>query len=284
MHSIRSSTKSIRRSSGLGALLIFCSLYGCSSGSDGGSGGGPVARVDNGRSYSTIQAAIDAADEGSVIEIAAGTFAEELWVDKRLTLRGHGAGTEIRTHGNRSSSDDSSSNTRAGLTIINVQGLVLEDIEFSGNPEDGIVVRQSSNIRLLGIIANGNGDDGIDIRESTDIVIAASNTRLSEFDSNADRGIQIRDSLRVTIEGVQSTGNQGDGIRIRDSLDSSILSSVVAGNFESGVRVRTSEVQIRGDSIFDNLEYGVRLRESPEAVLSNTDFRNGNGRGNVRRD
>ncbi|WP_157942202.1 FlgD immunoglobulin-like domain containing protein [Salinibacter altiplanensis] len=55
-------------------------------------GGGPITVDDDGPAdYASIQAAIDAADAGATIEVRDGLYAEDLTVDKTLTLEGANA-------------------------------------------------------------------------------------------------------------------------------------------------------------------------------------------------
>ena len=52
----------------------------------------PVHNVTQNTYYTTIQAAIDAANSGDTIIVAAGSYEEEVIVDKPLTLLGANAG------------------------------------------------------------------------------------------------------------------------------------------------------------------------------------------------
>src|SRR5687767_4065018 len=60
----------------------------------------PIPSVKNTKatnSYSTIQAAVDAADPGDTLVVGPGIYAERVIVSKPLTLRGAQAGVDART-------------------------------------------------------------------------------------------------------------------------------------------------------------------------------------------
>jgi nitrous oxidase accessory protein NosD len=48
--------------------------------------------------FATIQAAVDAASPGAVIDVDAGTYSENVQINKKLTLRGAQAGVDARSH------------------------------------------------------------------------------------------------------------------------------------------------------------------------------------------
>lgn len=57
----------------------------------------PVTNTTQGKGYGTIQAAITEANAGDAIVVAAGTFSEELTIDKSLTILGVNADNDART-------------------------------------------------------------------------------------------------------------------------------------------------------------------------------------------
>lgn len=74
----------------IGILAAFLATAGLSAATiTVGPGGAPDY------DYATIQAAINAADPGNTIQVAAGTYTERLMVTKAITLQGAGAGLSI---------------------------------------------------------------------------------------------------------------------------------------------------------------------------------------------
>jgi hypothetical protein len=88
---------------------------------DGRTGPNPyrVTNVTQGTAYTTIQAAVNAANAGDTILCDAGTFNERVTVNKSLDLRGAQYGASPITVGARLNPDDESIVTEAGLGYAN---------------------------------------------------------------------------------------------------------------------------------------------------------------------
>ena len=93
----------------------------------------PVHNVTKNLYYSTIQAAIDGASANDVIEVAAGTYAEQLTIDKAVTLNGANAGINAVT------------GTRGDESVIDVSGFTVNGISVT---EDSVTI---DGFEIIGI-------------------------------------------------------------------------------------------------------------------------------------
>lgn len=199
----------------LSALLIlaevtFASMHGAV---DVSSNGANTARstiiVDKkgDGDYYDIQDAVDDAEDGDVIIVKAGTYEEEIEIsDKSIELRGANIERTIIKGPERRS--------RTGITI------------------------ESDNCTVSGFSVF-NWSTAIEIKRSADCLIENCNTT-----SDGNRGIDIEDSCRITIDGndcslVKGVDIQGDdGISLEKCNDCLIANNTVRNNDEDGISLK----------------------------------------------
>ena len=168
----------------------------------------------------SIQAAINAAVSGDIIEINSGTYIENLHINKRLTIRGVDSG--------------------AGLPIIDANGIgnaieitadqvILEKIVSTNasksgmSPGAGIRFSSSNNGSIEGIVSYNNYY-GINLADSNNNTISESNISNSQcgiriYFSNGNR-LQNSDVLKTInpLDIVSSEGNLIQDNIFRDNL------------------------------------------------------------------
>ena len=94
----------------------------------------PVRNTTSGTTFSTIQAAITAATAGDVIDVCAGTFSENIVINKSLTLRGANAGVKA-TGSVRGAGESIIDGTGGGSTfVVHIQADNVTIDGFSINP------------------------------------------------------------------------------------------------------------------------------------------------------
>jgi len=118
----------------------------------------PVHNIDTGLDYATIQEAIDAAEtaDGDTITVDAGTYYENVIVDKMLTIIGAGQGVTIIDGGGTgnvvyvtadwvnitgfTATNSGSSGGDAGMKLYSVQNCYIENNNVSNNRGIGIYI------------------------------------------------------------------------------------------------------------------------------------------------
>jgi parallel beta-helix repeat protein len=252
--------------------------------------------------YTTIQEAINMANEGETILVEAGTYYEHVIVNKPLSLVGEnkqdtiidGSGAEtivniiasnitlsgftIQNGGLGIYLWGSSNNVISGNDVSNNgHGIYLSysgDNVVSGNNvsenEHGIYLEGSSYNTLTGNDASNNGH-GIYLSYSGDNVVSGNNV------SENEHGIYLEGSSYNTLTGNDASNNNGYGIRLYHS-GSNVLSGNDASNNGYGIYVDDSDNNIFSGNVLPNNEYGIHLSYSGSNVLSGNDASN-NGYG-----
>jgi titin len=112
--------------------------------------------VGNPTAYATIQAAVDAALPSAIIDVDAGTYNEQVYVDKPLTVRGARAGVDgrsnLRTLGGETVLNGAltASNTRTssfyiGANNVTIDGFTIQGQTTIGDEGAGVVIGPNRN-------------------------------------------------------------------------------------------------------------------------------------------
>jgi len=255
-----------------------------------------------GKSYETIQEAIDAASSGDTVYVYSGTYKENVTLDKPLALIGEDSDTTI-LDGN--GSED----------IIKV---ITDDCVISGftvkNGSTGIYVASDNNLITQNNITNMVGADGdsfITLDKtggvSTGIYLfrgvnnLISNNSISDITGGVGgttndwlctdgtggngMGIYLHFSMNNTlfnntisnIDGGAGGGDWGhsgigDGIRLYSS-DSNAITNIVANKSDNGMHLEhSSNNNTINNDIFSNNRYGIRLSSSDNNTIAGSNI------------
>jgi parallel beta-helix repeat protein len=149
-------------------------------------------QVGAGGNFATIQAAVNLAPEGSVVEVFAGTYAERVVLNKSLKLRasnaviegagvgGTGIGILVANTSNVEVSGFTVQNFERGVVFQNVSNSVLKGNEVRNStakgtgpitigvtPFEGIVLIASRNNDVTENFSHDNGHDGLMVTEGS---------------------------------------------------------------------------------------------------------------------
>lgn len=155
---------------------------------------------DGGADFTTIQAAIDAASAGNVIEIAEGTYSGDLAIDKALTLQGVSGSATGSTKMNPKSTPTCS----AGLPVVDASG-----------SSTGLTVG-ADNVTLSTLCITGAQTHNI----YTDTTISDLTLDSVEALNAGNQGFEVHNDASVTTLAITSSTFSGNniGLRIRGSV------------------------------------------------------------------
>lgn len=234
-----------------------------------------VTNTNTGAGFCTIQTAVDddSTQAGHTLNIAAGTYIENVVVDKSLTLRGAGEGSNPATD----TILDGSSLTGMGIHLNNnVTDVTIEDMRISNyggvNPSAGIYGGQSNhNLTIQNVTVNDNGpgyiaaSGGILLNGPIDTVLIDGITA----ENNWGRGIVIWNGLKTNITITNNTvrNNNCCGIELQDGTASGVTMSgnTVENNGDSGMAAigLTSGAGpnvIANNTVTDNGRFGIEIK------------------------
>ncbi len=209
---------------------------------DGRTGVNPyrVTNTTKGTAYTTIQAAIDAADAGDVIDVAAGTYAEAVTIDKAVTLQGAGneATDTVVTVNSGIGINITASNVivkslratggNSGINVADAANDVeVNTVTCTGNTY-GLLVQNVDNLHVTDCNLISNTSSGAKFRGQTDGLQISG----GHFDNNT-HGIYHADQpighaiQNATIDGATFSNNTGKGIYTEQMRDTTITNVTI---------------------------------------------------------
>lgn len=221
--------------------------------------------------YCDIQAAIDAADEGDTISIAAGDY--ELWqesihIKKSLILRGAGASTtRLMGEGN---APESLVNVADGVGSVTLSGMTLRDRVVSGSPAmgpGGLDHRGDDlNLRDIAFINNRGGWGGAARIQTLFGLIKIDNCTFEKNTGFAGGGLAVYNgtALELSINNSVFKNNNavfsGGALLMRDAAEVSLTNVLIennsAGNTGGGAHfftdISSSQIVIKDSTIVRN--------------------------------
>ena len=234
----------------LGKALIFVVLFaaflsvGCASAAT-------YTVCPSGCNYSSIQAAIEAADPGDTIEVHSGTYYENVDVTKQLILRGVGTGTGKPVV----DADDSGSAITLSADGITLEGFTVTNSGSHWRDDAGIKVTSNNN--------NITGNDAINSEDGFFLSSSSNNTITGNTVTNSEDGIYLYYSSNNTITGNTVT-NSNDGIYLYYSSNNNIITrNTVRDNSNDCISLVSSKSNnIIGNNLRDNNDNGISLSSS----------------------
>ena len=169
----------------------------------------PVFNEDSGESFATIQSALDAAGPGDTVQISAGTYMEDLNINKDgLTISGAGM-NQVTI--------DADGQSGWGIDLTGADGVTLEGFTLiRGGAADnrfGIhtqpVGGPIQDLTIVDVRVTESGRTGFDLNGINNLVLNG-----VVADNNSGAGIALTDVTNALIDSVETSANAWGGLAI----------------------------------------------------------------------
>ena len=235
-----------------------------------GKGGKHVLLVDNDKAqckkadFTTIQAAVTAANPGATILVCAGTYQESVTITKNdLRIRAKGApGTVIL--------DGMAQTLLAGFYIQNASGNLISGFKIQNFHEASILLDNGDRNRIRKNVATGAHHDGIELRLGSSGNRIEDNRVIDNLATNAC-GIQIRDAGSTgNVVRHNVSRNNNWGIRVGFAATNNVVfHNRSINNRLFGILNFTGAngTSIRGNRVFGN-PTGISIQQSTGVTVA----------------
>ena len=225
--------------------------------------------------YATIGAAVSAAAAGDTITVAAGTYSENVLVNKSLTLSGNGAvidgngagvvvvitADNVTLEGFTIQHSGSDAQTHAGVGLLWAQGCTVRNNTIHNNVH-GIALMSAKNNLIRNNTISTNTVYGLVLEAyaSTPNVASTGNTITENVISGNGR------------DGIYAGKDQNNNQYLENTITGTI-GLEVSGDFEgNGIYLwKSSGNTVNGNLIADHVEYGIEMMgSSGNSITGNT--------------
>ena len=163
---------------------------------------GAALNVGSGGQYTSITAAVNAAQPGDTIIVGAGTYSENVVVTKSVTITAASPGSTVVTAADPSKD----------VFLVQAKNVRVEGLTFTGaTGASGVHVDHSSACVVTGINAHGN-DRAIYLDGATNCEVSSSNLADNGY------GVYCDNASNNTISSIVATGEQGNGKALGDGI------------------------------------------------------------------
>lgn len=241
-----------------------------------------TVQVDTGES---IQAALEAAGRGDVIEVKSGVYRESLNITEQITLKGVGRpmidagegrnGLTISADGVVVSGFDVKSSRKAGIEVLS-SGNLIENCSIHGCA-DGIRLQGSRNTIVLNNVSNNT--NGVSLIRSNDNIIGYNDINCN-IGEGSDCGIFLLYSRGNAISHNNLTENGDCAISLRSSGNNTIMANNVSGDGWYGISLEefSNGNSVEGNYARGNEHAGIYIDSSRgNTIAGNSAIENGQG-------
>ena len=216
---------------------------------------------DNGEeNYTSIQDAINAANESDTIEVAAGTYQENIVINKTLNVIGSGKQNTFLI-----GVSETQNTVKIIADGVYLSGFSIDNTQGKANQYHCVLI-QSIHTSTISDNQVKNGENGIYIISSNTIEIS-NNT----IENNNQKGIRLSTSNSNTINN-NIIQNNGDGIYTTSSDSNEIYKNVILNN-GVGIYLATGS----NDNIIFKNDFGDNSGGNAVDIDSNTWSKNDHG-------
>ena len=206
--------------------------------------------------YTTISAAVNAANAGDTILVSPGTYVENIAIDKPLKIvsTGGAQATVVKA------SDKSKEVFLLGSADITIQGFTIT----GGNM--GVSFGQTSNCILTNCVVNGNVF-GVYLANATSNLVSNNNLDGNGFGIYLDgsSGNKLSNNSATNEKGGGGKASLSDGIYMFNSNNNNVVRCDLSNNNNFGASLYQSQGNaFSNNTISSNAQFGVRLRDGSD--------------------